>query len=156
MKTLFILFAAVFSFSTSFAQSNVEDVELIQALYGRDKKAIIDSFVQVEGTQATEFWKLYDDYETARKKLGKQRFALLEKYAEQYQTADDKQIDQLMKEMFSLQRDNDKLIENYYHKMKSKAGYKAAARFTQVEAYFLSVIRASLLEKIPYFGDLYK
>ena len=155
MKTLFILFAVLFTFSTANAQSNVEDIEMIQALYGKDKKMLIDSFLQLQGTQATEFWKLYDEYEVARKKLCRQRFALLERFANQYETADDKQIDQLMKDIFSLQRDNDKLIEQYYNKIKTKAGYKAAARFTQVEAYLLSVIRASLLEKIPYFSNLY-
>jgi Spy/CpxP family protein refolding chaperone len=156
MKKILFLITTVAFVSIVHAQSNQEDVDLIQALYGKDKKELVASFIKLEGAQKDAFWKLYDEYETARKNLGKKRFALLEKYAESYDTADDKKIDELMKQMFDLQVQTDKLIATYYDKMKTKTGYKAAAQFSQSEAYLLSIVRVTLLEKIPFFGQLYR
>ena len=154
MKKIILLLATVILVTGIKAQSNKEDVEMIQAMYGKDKKEITASFIELEGTKKTEFWKLYDEYEDARKALGKKKIALLEKYAKDYNTNDDKKIDALMKEMFSLQAQSDKLVVTYYDKMKVKAGYKAAAQFSQIEAYLASTIRAALLEEIPFFGQL--
>jgi len=75
----------------------------------------------------------------------KARIALLEKYASTYGTTDDAQMDQQIKEIQSLQGKTDKLIIKYYDKIKKASSVKTAAQFYQLEAYFLSVIRATLL-----------
>lgn len=153
MKKL-LLVALVLISTAGFAQSNKEDVEYIQSIYGKEKKAIVADFIVLEGAQKDAFWKLYDEYETKRKELGKQRVAFLEKYAANYGTMDDATTDKLMKEMTSLGAKTDKLIATYYGKMKKPAGVKAAAQFVQLEAYLLSVIRASIMESIPFIGEL--
>jgi hypothetical protein len=53
-----------------------------------------------------------------------------------------------------LQGKTDKLIVKYYDKVKKESGVKTAAQFYQLEAYFLSVIRASILNSIPFIGEL--
>ena len=42
------------------------------------------------------FWTTYDEYEAERKTLGKNRVALLEKYAETYEGMTDVQTDEMM------------------------------------------------------------
>lgn len=153
MKQLLIL-AALFVSSVGFAQSNTEDIDLIQSLYGMEKKAIVADFIALSGDQADAFWGLYDAYEMERKSLGKERIALLEKYAYHYSSLDDATTDALIKEMNSLGAKTDKLISKYYGKMKKSAGVKSAAQFVQIEAYLLSVTRASILENIPFIGEL--
>ena len=49
---------------------------------------------------------------------------------------------------------NDKLIAKYYGKLKKKAGVKAAAQFVQIESYLLSDMRATVLEELPFIGEL--
>jgi hypothetical protein len=153
MKKLLIV-AIVLLSTAGFAQSNKEDIEIIQSLYGKEKKAIVAEFIVLEGAQKDAFWKLYDEYETKRKELGKQRVALLEKYAANYATMDDATTDQVIKEMTSLGAKTDKLIATYYGKMKKSSGVKSAAQFVQIEAYVLSVVRASIMESIPFIGQL--
>ncbi len=155
MKKLLIA-ALVFISTAGFSQSNKEDIEYIQSIYGKEKKAIVADFIVLEGAQKDAFWKLYDEYETKRKELGQQRVAFLERYAAEYGTMDDATTDKLMKEMTSLGAKTDKLITTYYGKMKKPAGVKAAAQFVQLEAYLLSVIRASIMESIPFIGELDK
>jgi len=154
MKKIFTLLLFVVGSWSVFAQSNKEDVDLIQSVFGKEKKALVASFVTLDPASSDGFWKLYDEYETARKDLGKKRIALLEKYASSYGNMDDAAMDQLMKETQSLQVQTDKLIVQYYGKMKKVAGVKPASQFYQLEGYLLSVIRATILENIPFIGEL--
>jgi len=153
MKKLFTLLAVCFSIF-AFAQSNKEDVDFIQSIYGKEKKTIVADFIKLEGAQKDAFWKLYDEYETERKALGKKRIALLEKYAANYGTMDDATTTQIIKETIALGAQTDKLVATYHKKIEKASGAKAAAQFYQLEAYLLSVIRANILESIPFIGEL--
>ena len=153
MKNL-LLVAALFLSVTSFAQSAQEEVDLLQSMYGMQKKDIVADFIKLEGAQKDAFWKLYDAYELERQALGVRRINLLGAYAENYGTLDDTKIDAMVKEMNDLGLKNDKLISTYYKKMTKPVGYKAAAKFTQIEYYLLSTIRAEILEEIPFIGEL--
>jgi len=153
MKRLLLL-AVMFAPLISFAQSNKEDIDLIQSIYGKEKKTLVAEFIQLQGTQKDAFWKLYDEYETKRKALGQKRVALLEKYASSYATLDDATTSQIINETISLGAETDKLMATYHKKIEKAAGAKPAAQFYQLEAYFLSTIRAKILESIPFVGEL--
>ena len=153
MKKIFFLLAISISTLVS-AQSNKEDVDLIQAAYGKEKKAIVAEFIQLEGAKKDAFWKLYDQYETERKTLGKKRIALLENYAANYGSMSDAAISKNIKETAALGLKTDQLISTYHQRIEKAAGSKAAAQFFQIEAYFLSSIRVAILENIPFIGEL--
>jgi hypothetical protein len=153
MKKLFIL-PLIFLFGVSYGQSAREDIDLIQSLFGKEKKMIVADFIQLDPASKDAFWRLYDEYEGQRKEFGRQRIALLERYANAYATLDDATTAQLINDMASLGSKTDKLIQTYYKKMSKAAGVKPAAQFYQLESYFLSAIRTSLLEAIPFIGEL--
>jgi hypothetical protein len=153
MKHVLIM-VALFLSVTGFAQSNKEEVDLVQSLWGMEKKEIVAEFVKVDAASKDAFWKLYDEYEMERKALGKERISLLEKYAANYATLTDDMTDEIMNEMISLGSKTDKLAASYYGKMKKAAGVKAAAQFLQLESYINSSIRAAILEEIPFIGEL--
>lgn len=153
MKKLLILLSVCLS-TAVVAQSNKEDVDFIQSIYGKGKKEIVAEFIKLDGPQKDAFWKLYDEYETKRKELGKKRVVVLEKYAAGYGTMDDAAISQNIKETAALGVQTDKLIATYHKKIEKAAGAKAAAQFFQIEVYLLSSIRAAILESIPFIGEL--
>lgn len=153
MKKLLILFSICLS-TAVMAQSNKEDIDFIQSIYGKGKKEIVAEFIKLEGAQKDAFWKIYDEYETKRKALGQKRVAVLEKYAANYGTMDDAALSQNIKETASLGVQTDKLIATYHKKLEKAAGGKAAAQFFQLEVYFLSAIRVAILESIPFIGEL--
>ena len=157
MKTN-ILTVALFMFITSFAfaQSNKEEIDLIQAEFGMDKKAIVAEFIQLQASQKDAFWAIYDEYETKRKELGKKRIDLLKKYVDNYGSLNDETTDEVIGQMMSLQSQTDKLIDTYYAKVKKAAGSKVAAQFYQIEGYVLYKIRTIILENIPLIGELEK
>ena len=153
MKHLFLI-AGLFVSTISFAQTNKEEVDLVQSLWGMEKKEIVSQFVKLDGPSKDAFWKLYDEYEMERKALGRERIGLLEKYANNYATLTDDMTDEIMGDMISLGAKTDKLAASYYGKIKKAAGVKAAAQFLQLESYINSSIRAAILEEIPFIGEL--
>lgn len=153
MKNLFFL-ALMLMGTATFAQTYNEEIDMLQAMYGKQKKEIVAAFINPQGAQADAFWTIYDQYEAERKLLGVQRINLIGVYAEYYNNLDDGGTDVLIKEMLKLGKSNDALIEKYYGKLKKKAGVKAAAQFVQIESYLLSTIRAGILEEIPFIGQL--
>ena len=157
MKCLFLLSLGAVCFSFANAQSNKEDIEMIQAIYGKEKKAIVADFIMPsDSAKKAAFWNLYDTYETERKQLGQKRIALLEKYVNGYNSFDDKSTDEMMKETMALQKSVDGLIATYYDKIKKAVGVKQASQFYQIESYLLSAIRVYLMGNIPFIDELEK
>ncbi len=155
MKHLMLLALGTFIFISSFAQSNKEDVDMIQAMYGKSKKEIAADFISISNEAKSKvFWKQYDVYETERKALGQKRIALLEKYADDYDKLDDKNTDAIIKQTIALQKSNDALIAKYYDIIMKTVGTKQAAQFYQLETYLLSAVRTYILTNIPFIGEL--
>jgi hypothetical protein len=150
MKKSLLLIAAVLFASFSWAQSNKEEIDLFQAAFGMDKKAVVADFVKPSDAQKAAFWKLYDEYETQRKDLGKQRIALLQEYAETYTTMTGVQADAWTKKVIELQKKTDNLIATYYGKVKGVSDGLVATQFYQIENYILTAIRMQVLDNVPF------
>jgi len=150
MKKILLIIAVLFVASFAKAQSNKEEVDLMQAAFGMDKKAVVMEFVHPSEAQKDAFWKLYDEYESERKALGKTRIELLDQYAEQYKTMTSEQADAWSKKVMDLQGKTDKLIITYYGKIKKISDGVVATQFYQIENYILAGIRAQVLEEIPF------
>src|SRR3954454_9195719 len=89
MKRFLIPICLLLFFSAS-AQITKDDVNLIQAMYGKDKRDIMKEYMTFQGTaSANEFWKLYDRYEADRKKLGQDYISILQHYENNYANLDD-------------------------------------------------------------------
>lgn len=147
------LVALTFVFSVN-AQSNKEETEFMQSIFGMEKKAIVAEFLKIESTNP--FWVLYDEYETKRKELGKKRIDVLSEYVENYDKLTDAKYDEVVASMISLRKSNDNLVDTYYKKIKKASGPKIAAQFFQLENYFLSEIRSAVMQEIPYIGEFEK
>jgi hypothetical protein len=157
-KNILIFFGAMLLamtfVQTTNAQSNKEETEFMQSIFGMEKKAIVAEFLKLES--ANPFWVLYDEYETKRKELGKERINTLTNYVENYDNLADDKYDDVVASMISLRKSNDKLVDTYYKKIKKASGSKVAAQFFQLENYFLSEIRSAVMEEIPYIGEFDK
>jgi hypothetical protein len=150
MKKFILIALVVFSASYAFSQSDKEEIDLYQAAFGMDKKATVAEFVHPSVTQKDAFWKIYDEYETKRKELGKQRIELLKQYANEYQKMNSEQADAWTKKVIALQQKTDKLIAEYYTKVKGISNGLVATQFYQIENFILTAIRAEILQEVPF------
>ncbi len=146
--TLFII-AAIFSASFVNAQSNKEEVDMMQAVFGMQKKAMVAEFVKVEGAQKDAFWKLYDEYETARKELGKKRIDLFNSYVDGWDKLSNESADKFLTNITDQQKKTDDLLMTYVAKVKKATSSVAAFQFYIVESYILTGVRTFILEELP-------
>ncbi len=153
MKKYVFMIAVLLMASFAYAQSNTEEIDLLQAAFGMEKKMIVAAFVHPSDSQEDAFWMLYDEYEAQRKDLGKQRIQLLDQYAEQYLTMTGDQADAWTSQVIGLQKKTDKLITTYYKKVKAISDGIVATQFYQVENYILTGIRMELLDEIPFVQE---
>jgi hypothetical protein len=149
MKKVSLLLVAIFTFLYVSAQSDKEEIDLMQAAFGIEKKSMVAEFVKVEGAQADAFWKLYDEYETKRKDLGKKRIELLNKYIDNYSKMTNEFAESWAKEVMAQTKASDKLLQTYFTKVQKATNSVVAIQFWQVEGYILSGIRVSILEELP-------
>jgi hypothetical protein len=138
----------------AFSQTNVEEVDFYQSVFGMAKKTMVSDFIDLENFPEVDFWQLYDEYEVARKDLGKKRLELLDTYAKAYIILNDTRTDEIIRDMATQKKNLDKLILKYYKKMSKTVGIKPAAQFYQLENYLLSAIRLEILENIPFIGEI--
>ena len=152
-KKSVLLVALLMFFSTfSFSQTNTEEIDYYQSVFGMEKKQAITEILQLKENDT--FWNIYDEYEKERKELGKKRITLLKDYANNYLTLTDEKTSELIKQTISIRKKVDKLIVSYYKKVKKGNGPKVAAQFYQLENYILVAIRLTILEDMPFIGEL--
>ena len=148
MKKIYILLTAILFVTIGFSQTYQDDLQLIQSLYGMEKKEVVDEFVELDPDQEGTFWELYAEYETKRKKIGKKKYAVLWNYVNDYGTIRAEDAEQIMNEILPLRIESDKLIQNYYKKVKSKTDAIVAMQFYQIENYLDVLVRTELLEEL--------
>lgn len=156
MKRLIIPFLLLFLSVPAFSQVENEDLQIIQSLYGKEKKEIVRAYLNLSEADFAKFWPIYEQYETERKELGKQRITNLTEYVNTYGTADDTKIDEMTLKAIKINSANDKLIAKYYGKVKKAVGAKNAAKFFQLENYFLLAVKESIWDNIPFIDELDK
>jgi len=149
MKNYLLIIIALLVSNFAFTQSD-EEVDLVQSLFGMEKKEVVADFVQPSGAEKETFWKLYDEYEIQRKELGKQRLEVLNIYAAEYLTMTNEQADEWTIKAVDLQKKTDALIVTYYGKIKIETDAILATQFYQIENYILTYIRMNVLQDVPF------
>ncbi|HYK45135.1 MAG TPA: hypothetical protein VEV83_08205 [Parafilimonas sp.] len=145
----------LFLFFSASAQLTTDDVNLIQSMYGKDKRDLMQEYLTFkDDAQATAFWKMYDSYEAERKKLGQDFIKILEDYATNYETLTDATADKLVTRMTANNIAFENLYSKTYKQMKPVVGALKASQFLQLEAYLRSVIKTAVLDEIPFIGQI--
>ncbi len=151
-KLILVAIIAVFAM-TSNAQSNAEEVALMQSVYGMQKKDLIAKHMKIEAGQADLFWQMYDEYEIARKEIGTKRVKNIVQYAEKYENLTGEDADLLVKASMDVQKSFIGLWEKTYKKMAKSISPVTAAQFIQVEMFFENMVRQELSMDIPLIGE---
>lgn len=154
MKKLFLLLLVGVT-SGVFAQStDKEDLEIIQGIYGKSKKELVQSYMTMPEFQAAGFWKIYDEFETERKALGKTKVDIINDYAMHYANLTDESADKIAKAGLKNQMDYQKLFSKYYDKYKKVVGAVNAAKIIQFENYMQTTVQAEIQNAIPFVGEM--
>lgn len=151
-KLILAAIIAVFAIAAK-AQSNSEEITLMQSVYGMQKKDLIAKHMKIEAGQAELFWQMYDEYEVARKEIGLKRVKNIEMYAEKYENLTNEDADMLIKASMGVQTSFIALWEKTYKKMAKSISPVTAAQFIQAEMFFENMVRQELSMDIPLIGE---
>ncbi|KLT71441.1 MULTISPECIES: hypothetical protein [Flavobacterium] len=157
MKKLILVFVMCVSASWGYSQSSFkEDVEVLQSIYGKSKADLVKQYMNLSDAQNVAFTKIYDKYEEQRNALGQAKFKLINDYAANYETLTDEKADELAKGTLKNHMNYEKLYCKTYGQAKKAVGAINAAKFIQLEVYLQTIIKAEILEAIPFIGELDK
>lgn len=153
MKNLIlILVTAVFALASK-AQSNSEEITLLQSIYGMEKRDLIAMHIKIEVTQSDLFWQLYDEYEIARKEIGIKRTSNINDYAKKYENLTNEDADALLKASMEVQKGFINLWDKTYKKMAILISPVTVAQFIQAEMFLENMIRQEFSMDIPLIGE---
>ena len=157
LKTTFLaLFFAGIAFSSYSQAPTNDELDAIVTLLGMEKKQAINELVNITSKDSANFWKVYNTFEDEQKKFRKKRILAYEKLVKAYSAMDDKTADELAKDFFELRIGQEKLLEQYYGKIKLATNSSMAIQFYQAETYFLTLARATIMQQIPTYGQILK
>lgn len=156
MKKIILFAACTIMALSSKAQTNTDEVALMQAAYGLDKKQIVIQFMKFTEAENAAFWKEYDVYEAERKEIGKKRISNITEYAVNYDKLSDENVKNLIHNSVDIQTDFAKLWKKTFDKMSKVISPLRAAQWLQVEMYLENAVRMEILDDIPMIGELEK
>lgn len=151
-RTLTIAFLLFLAWGVK-AQTS-DDVAFFQSIWGMEKRAIVEDYMDLSEANAAVFWPLYEAYEVARKGLGKQRVANLSDYAKNYNTLSGEKATELINKAYSINVSMQKLFKKTFQKMSKAMDPVTAAKFIQLENYFMLIIQMTIQENIPFVDEV--
>jgi len=154
MKRITLFIVALFFANLLSAQDySAEEIQLIQEVFGDEKREIIAENVNMEGVDTDAFWKLYDKYEADRKGIGQEKMELLKQYTTKQGNMTALQAQEMLSKAANIRAAEDKLIMNYTKRIDKMSNPFVAVQFYQIEHYISDGIRFSLLNNIDFIQD---
>jgi len=151
-KILFLAICIMFAVASQ-AQSNTDEVALVQSAFGMSKQQMVKDFMQLTEAESAKFWTIYDEYEAARKEMGKKRISNIEDYANNYDNLTNEKATELINKSFATQDEFAKLQKKTFKKMSKEISPLRAAQFTMLESFIENSIRTEVLDAIPLIGE---
>lgn len=147
MKKLLSLAILLAVSTIVFSQTTKDELKLAQEIFGMEKKAMVDNFVDLPENDV--FWTIYEEYEKERKAFGDKTYNLLLEYAGNYVNYSDDRLEIIMAGSIKQRKAVEKLLQKYYKKVKKECGVKTASQFYFVQRFYDSTVRAHLLGQMP-------
>lgn len=130
-----------------------DEITLIQSAFGKDKKMLVDAYMELPESVAPGFWSIYQTYEEERKLNARERIKIINDYLEQFEALNEEQADNLAKRTLKNDIELAKLHSKYYKKFKKVSSSLDAAKFLQIDTYIHNTIRNAMQQELPFIGE---
>lgn len=130
------------------SMSNLDETTYRYAV-SEERRNIFASNLALGPEERERFWAIYDGYTKEREPLEKERFSLLQRYAQSYATLSDDQAMALALASGQLQVNDVQLRLKYAAILRRKMSGRVAARFFQIDDYVTTAMRMNSLSGVP-------
>ena len=132
----------------------MDEISFYQDIWGMEKQAIVESYMDLSEAQAAVFWPAYDAYEIKRKELGQDKVMLLSDYAKYYNKLSGEVAKDIIHRATANNIAMQKLLKKTFNKLSKSLDPVTAAKFVQLENYFIVMIQMGIQETIPFIDEL--
>jgi hypothetical protein len=155
MKKIIIgLCTILFVTDIAYGQKDNTGIDIVQSLFGRSKRLIINEYMQLDDKERDSFWRIYDQYEEKRKAIEKESLILLKEYADNYDSLNGAEARKLIVNFMDNLEAYNSLYKVYFKKMEKVLGSLKAATFIQLEIFIQTAMQESLQSKVRVIGEL--
>jgi hypothetical protein len=123
--------------------------ELLRSDVRAQKVAILTELMEFSESENAAFWPIYREYDAEMAKLGDERVALIEEYAQAYDKMTDAIADKLATRALDLESRRQAVKAKYFDRVKTALSPKTALRFLQVEHQLLLLIDLQISAALP-------
>lgn len=124
-------------------------IELLRSDVKTKKVAIVTEVMQFTSEEANAFWPIYREYDLEMAKIGDARIALIEDYAQHYETMTDEKAKELVDGALKLEGKRTKLKKKYFKKFDKVLPSKTVAKFFQLENQINLLIDLQIASELP-------
>jgi hypothetical protein len=156
MKRNYLIAALSFIVILSFAllisaeeDEPADNMEILKEAVKANKKLVITTNMKLTTSEAEKFWPVYNEYQNQLEKLSEQRVALVEKYAENYETMTDDIATELLDTHFSIEAQRLSLQSVYVPKFKKVLPPIKVVRYFQCENKIAAAVNFEIAALIP-------
>jgi hypothetical protein len=128
--------------------SNLDEATYRLALT-EERRNIFAANLALGPEERDRFWKIYDEYVKEREPIEKERFSLLQRYAQSYTDISDDQAMALALASGRVQVTEVQLRLKYAEILRKKMSGRVAARFFQIDDYVTTAVRMKWLSGVP-------
>ena len=128
-------------------------IQLLRSDLKASKRTLIKESMQLDDKQAEAFWPLYNQYDVEQTKLGDQKLALIQQYANSFLTMTDDKADQLAHQALQLDEQRLALRKKYYDIMKKSLPAVVVARFFQLDNQIQLVVDLQIASNLPIIEE---
>ena len=114
-----------------------------------DKRSVYANNLNMTDAESKAFWPIYDEYEAALKKLDDRFIALVNEFAEKYDTLTDKDAKAMLDEKMTIEAKRMALKQEYTKKVERVLPPVKALRYSQLETRIELLVRRSVYGLIP-------
>jgi hypothetical protein len=124
-------------------------IELVRRDLRQDAREVIGEKMAFKQAEADAFWPVYDRYEAELKRLGDEKLALINDYADNYKNMTDAKAGQLTSKAIDLDILRTSLLQQYLPQFQKALTNRRAAQFYQLEMAMLKIVDLQIAAQVP-------
>jgi hypothetical protein len=133
--------------------NNQAYVRLLRSDLKAAREQIIKETMQLNDQQAAAFWPIYRDYSAEQTKLGDEKLAIVQDYAQNFLSMSNEKADQLAQRVMALDDQRLALKKKYYELMKKSLPTVLVVRFFQVENQIQLLVDLQIASNLPIIEE---
>jgi len=127
---------------------NADEQVLLKQIQA-DRRSIFADNLGLTDAESVKFWPVFDEYEAKRQKLEERYIAMVNDFANKYDTLTDEQAAKILEERMTIETKMLELKNEYTRKVAKVLPGKKALRYAQIESRITNIMRRNLYTVIP-------